>query len=139
MLEIKYVQISDREFWYSLDKHLPATEFDKKVRDKMGYVLWKDGRPAGLLRYHLFWDNTPFLTLIYVDKNFQGRGYGKKLLDFWEAEMKRKGYGMLMVSTQVNETSQHFYRKSGYRDCGCLVLDVPGHEQPMEMFMVKPM
>ena len=37
MLEIRYVQSEDKEFWYSLDKHLPEQEFDIKIRDKRGY------------------------------------------------------------------------------------------------------
>lgn len=37
MLEIRYVQLEDKEFWYSLDKHLPEQEFDIKIRDKRGY------------------------------------------------------------------------------------------------------
>lgn len=36
MLEIRYVRSEDKEFWYSLDKHLPEQEFDNKVRDKRG-------------------------------------------------------------------------------------------------------
>ena len=36
MTEIRYVQLEDRQFWYSLDKHLPEKEFEKKVRDKQG-------------------------------------------------------------------------------------------------------
>ena len=36
MLEIRYVQIEDKEFWYSLDKHLPEQEFACKVSDKRG-------------------------------------------------------------------------------------------------------
>ena len=43
----------------------------------------------------------------------------------------------LMTSTQVDESAQHFYRKIGYKDCGCLVLDIPELEQPMEMFLIK--
>jgi ribosomal protein S18 acetylase RimI-like enzyme len=54
-----------------------------------------------------------------------------------EAEMSKQGYKMIMTSTQVNEDAQHFYRKLGYKDCGCLVLDIPGFEQPLEMFMAK--
>ncbi len=38
---------------------------------------------------------------------------------------------------QVNETSQHFYRKLGYKDCGGFVIDIPKYEQPMEMFLIK--
>ena len=51
--------------------------------------------------------------------------------------MKEQGYGMLLTSTQVDEDAQHFYRRLGYRDCGGLVMDVPGYEQPMELFLVK--
>lgn len=39
MVEIRYVQLDDKEFWYSLDRHLPEQEFDKKIRDKRGYVI----------------------------------------------------------------------------------------------------
>lgn len=34
MIEIRYAKVSDKEFWYSLDKHLPETEFENKVREK---------------------------------------------------------------------------------------------------------
>lgn len=51
--------------------------------------------------------------------------------------MKSQGYDMLLTSTQVDEEAQHFYRKLGYKDCGGLIIDIPKHEQPMEMFFVK--
>ena len=137
MIEIKYVTEKDKEFWYSLDKHLPISEFDKKVRDKQGYVLWENGIPVGILRYNLFWDNTPFCTMLFVDWPFQKQGYGRKLMEYWEEEMKKAGYGMLLVSTQVDEGAQHFYRKIGYKDCGGFTIDIPGYEQPMEMFLSK--
>jgi len=136
-MQIRYVEKEDKEFWFSLDKHLAETEFEKKVRDKMGYVLIEDGQPIGLLRYNLFWDNTPFCTMLYIDWEHHKRGYGKELLAYWEADMKKAGYGMVMTSTQVDEEAQHFYRKLGYQDAGGFVVNVPGYEQPMEMLMVK--
>lgn len=30
-----------------------------------------------------------------------------------------------------------FYQKIGYKDCRCLVFDIPELEQPMEMFLIK--
>ena len=30
MTEIRYVQLEDKHFWYSLDKHLPEKEFEKR-------------------------------------------------------------------------------------------------------------
>ena len=137
MLEIRYVQYEDKEFWYTLDRHLPESEFENKVRDKRGYILLNDGMPIGLLRYNLFWDNTPFCTLLFVDWDSQNNGYGMMRMEYWEADMKRQGHGMLLTSTQVDEEAQHFYRKLGYKDCGGFVIDVPGYEQPMELFLIK--
>ena len=137
MISIRYVEKCDKEFWYSLDSHLSEEEFEKKVRDKMGYVLLNDGKPAGLLRYNLFWDNTPFCTLLFIDWNEQRKGLGKALMQHWEEDMRAKGYGMIFVSTQVDEAAQHFYRKIGYKDCGGIVIDIPDFAQPMELFMIK--
>ena len=137
MIEIRYVLLEDRKFWFSLDKHLLDQEFENKVRDNRGYVLLVDNKPIGLLRYSLFWDNTPFCNLIYISNDYQGKGYGKMLMEYWENDMKSQGYGMLLTSTQIDETAQHFYRKLGYQDCGSLVIDIVGYEQPMELFLVK--
>ncbi len=137
MLEIRYMQLCDKEPWYRLDRHLPEEEFLNKVRDKKGYVLLKDNALIGLLRYNLFWDNIPFCTLLFIDRNYQKQGYGKRLMEHWENDMKAQGYGMLLTSTQVDEEAQHFYRKLGYKDCGGIVIDIPRYKQPMELFLSK--
>ena len=137
MLEIRYVTEADKAFWYTLDKHLHEREFVLKVRDKRGYVISVDGKPIGIMRYNLIWDNTPFLTLIYIDDACHSKGYGKKAMLFWENEMRELGYKMLMTSTQVDEQAQHFYRKIGYKDRGGVFLDGTPVEQPQELFMIK--
>lgn len=138
MTDIRYVQYADKGFWYSLDKHLPEAEFDKKVRDRMGYVIIVNGCPAGIMRYNMFWDSVPFCTMLYIRTEHRRKGCGRQLLQYWESDMKSKGFGMLLTSTQVNETAQDFYRKSGFKDCGGMVIDIPKYSQPMEMFLVKP-
>lgn len=137
MITIQHVQNENKEFWFRLDKHLPEAEFDKKIRDRQGYVLFDGQTPVGVLRYNLFWDTVPFCNLLFIDWEHQRKGYGRKLMEFWENEMKTLGHDMVLVSTQADETAQHFYRKLGYRDAGGLLLNVPGHEQPMELFFVK--
>lgn len=137
MINIRYLQNDDKTFWFSLDKHLSEQEFYKKVRDKMGYVLLKNNVPAGILRYNLFWDNTPFCTMLFVDCHMRKKGYGKELMLHWEKDMKSQGYGMIMTSTQSDENAQHFYRHLGYQDAGALILNIPEYEQPAELFLVK--
>ena len=109
----------DKDDWYRLDRHITEEVYEEKIRNRQAYVLIEDGKVAGILRYNLFWDNTPFCTMLVVD------------------DMREQGYGLVMTSTQVNEEAQHFYRKLGYRDCGGFVVDIPGYEQPMEMIMIK--
>ncbi len=137
MVEIIYVQEADKEFWYQLDAHLPQQEFERKVRGKKGYVLSDNHKPIGILRYNLFWNILPFCTLIFIDCHRQRKGYGKRLMEHWEADMKRQGYDLLLTSTQVDEAAQHFYRKLGYKDCGGLIMDIPAYQQPMELFLSK--
>ena len=132
-MEIRHVRPEDREFWFRLDRHLSEEEFSRKVRDKMGYVLLREGVPAGILRYSLFWDNTPFCNLLYIDPAHQRRGLGRALMAHWEAEMARAGYALVMTSTLSNEEAQHFYRKLGYHDAGGLLL--PG--EPLELLFTK--
>jgi len=45
MVEIRYVQLEDKEFWYSLDRNLPEQEFVNKISDKRGYVLLENNKP----------------------------------------------------------------------------------------------
>lgn len=83
MVTVRYVQGVDKEFWFQLDRHLAEEEFEKKIRDKMGYVLLEDTVPIALLRYNLFWDNTPFCTLLFVDQKYQRKGYGKQIMEMF--------------------------------------------------------
>lgn len=137
MIDIRYAKISDKEFWFSLDGHLPEDEYENITRLRRGYILLQDGQPEGLLRYNLFWDSIPFCTLLYISEACRGRGYGKRLMAHWEREMKARGSGILLTSTRADETSQHFYRRLGYKDCGCLIMDTPGYAQPTEIFLAK--
>ena len=134
---IRPVEQWDKEEWYALDQHLPESVFDEKVRCGQGYVCVEGEKIIGVLRYNLFWDNTPFCTMLFIDSDHRNRSYGRRLMERWERDMKAQGYGMLMTSTQVDEDAQHFYRKLGYKDSGGFVVDVPGYEQPMEMIMIK--
>ena len=79
----------------------------------------------------------PFLNLLFILPAYRGKGYGTGAMAQWEQEMKKRGFKTLLISTQVDESAQFFYRKLGYVDCGGLVFQGTPFSQPMEMFMRK--
>ena len=139
MFKIRHAINSDKNFWFTLDNHISESELELKIRDKRGYIISDSEKLIGIMRYNLFWDNTPFLTLIHLDEAYHGKGFGRQTILFWENEMRELGYKMVMTSTQVDEEAQHFYRKLGYADRGYLDLANTPFEQPQEILMIKVM
>ncbi|MBQ8162724.1 MAG: GNAT family N-acetyltransferase [Clostridia bacterium] len=135
--QVRYAEDKDRDFWFSLDRHLPEDAFERKVRDGQGLVMEVAGEPAGILRWSLFWDTIPFCNLLYLKEGFRRRGYGRQLMDTWERKMAEAGYALVLTSTQSDEEAQHFYRALGYRDCGGFLLPFPGFEQSLEVILGK--
>lgn len=137
MFSISYATMEDKAYVLSYGNAMPPSEFDIKIRDKRCYILRYGNKIIGLMRFNLFCDFIPFLTLIYIDEAYRKKGFGAKAMSHWEDEMRNMGFKMIMTSTQVDEEAQHFYRKLGYKDMGSIVMDIPPYEQPLEMFLGK--
>ena len=137
MLTIRPVTQADRGFWMSIDTHVTAKGLDTNIFGELGYVIFLDQEPVGLFHFSLLWDNMPFLNFIFIKKEHRRAGLGKQAMEYWEAEMKRRGFSMTLVSTQADESAQFFYRALGYQDCGCLVLNNCPMAQPAELFLCK--
>lgn len=137
MVDVRPATLFDEAFWYKVDIHLPKALFKEKVRTGMLWIACLDHRPAGILRMGLFWDQLPFLNLLYIQPEHQRQDVGRALVTAWEKEMGQRGYPAVLTSTQSDEAAQHFYRKLGYQDCGCLMLTLPKLAQPMELFFIK--
>ncbi len=130
---IRYADINDFNILNSYDKHINAQELKNAIHQNRIYVMHIENKFIGWLRYNLFWDNMPFLNVLYLLEDYRGKGYGTVLIDFWERKMSEKNYGAVLTSTLSNEQAQFFYRKNGYVDCGSLLL--PG--EPLEIIMLK--
>jgi ribosomal protein S18 acetylase RimI-like enzyme len=137
MFSIVYAEMKDKHHFCNEWENLSESEFESKIRDRRCYIMRYDGNPIGFMRYNLIFDFIPFLTCMAIDESHQRKGFGTMAMGYWEDEMRSLGYKMIMVSTQVNEEGQHFYRKLGYKDIGAIVMDIPPYEQPMEMFLGK--
>lgn len=139
MLHLQPALPGDWPLWSTLDTHLPEAAFHRATREQLAYWITTGDRPIGILRHQFFWETIPFLTLLLLEAPYRGQGYGRAAMSLWDAQLIQAGHGMVLVSTQSDESAQHFYRKLGYRDCGYLLLDAPGYQQPAELFLSKPL
>ena len=108
----------DAELLAEADRHVPRERMRKLVSDGFVLAAFCGDSCAGWLRYGLFWDGIPFMNILFVLEEYRGNGIGTALVREWERLAAENGHDMVMTSTQANETSQHFYRKLGYRDLG---------------------
>ena len=121
MIKVTYADNQDYEYLKNHDSHIRTDVLRDKIVANEVIVLKEDDRQIGWLRYCLFSDVIPFMSMLYIEENYRSRGLGKKLVLFWENEMKRMGYTFVMTSSQSDEQAQHFYRKLGYKDSGALL------------------
>ena len=115
------------------DRHISPEELKSLI--SLGRVaVAEDGESfLGWMRWNLFWDNTPFLNMLYLLEPHRGKGYGKNMMAWWEREMHSQGFDTLMTSTASDEYAQHFYQKLGYSAVGGFAL--PG--EVYELIFVK--
>ena len=126
--EVHFQYISDN------DKHISKELIHTKIKENEIIIVSNiEGKNIGWLRYNYFWDNTPFMNMLNLDEDYRYKGIGKELVEFWENDMKSKGYELVMTSTLSNEQAQHFYRKLGYKDSGSLLLE----NEPLEIIFTK--
>ena len=131
-MTIRKASQKDLPFLLSHDRHIAADEIRSVVSLGRMLVL-EEEHIIGWLRWNLFWDNTPFMNMLYFLEGERGKGFGRQLVSHWEALMKAAGYALVMTSTQSDETAQHFYRRLGYVDSGALLLK----DEPLEIILTK--
>ncbi len=130
---IRYAESRDFALLKELDRHIPEEELRRILPEKRVILIFDGDEFAGWLRYGLFWDNIPFMNMLYILEGFRGRGFGRELASFWEGEMAKSGFRRVLTSTQSDERAQFFYRKIGYSECGALILP----NEPLEMIFTK--
>ncbi|WP_248930972.1 GNAT family N-acetyltransferase [Paenibacillus hamazuiensis] len=133
-MKIRTAAESDYEYIRDRDHHILHSLILPKIREKEIYIIRnEEDMNIGWMRYGYFWDNVPFMNMIWVDEPYRGKGIGKQVVLYWEGEMQKKGLTLVMTSTLANEKAQHFYRKLGYQDAGCLLIE----KEPLEIILTK--
>lgn len=130
---IRPAALTDLPFLAEHDRHVTPAELDNIIRLGRILLIEADGERVGWLRWNLFWDNTPFMNLLYLLDGHRMQGHGRALVRHWEQQMRERGYSTVMTSTQANEAAQHFYRHLGYADIGGFLQP----DEPYELILSK--
>lgn len=132
-MHIEIASEKDLAFLQTHDHHISEAELAYLISRARVYVLKQNEEIIGWLRWNLFWDNIPFMNMLYILEDYRGKSGGRQLVTFWEQQMRKLGYKLVMTSSQSDEQGQNFYRKLGYTDSGSLLL----RKEPLEIIFVK--
>lgn len=98
-MRIRAANVKDLSILRFNDRHIREAELENILRLNRVYIAEEEGNLKGWLRYNLFWDNTPFMNMLYVLEDSRGEGVGRRLVEYWEEQMRRLGYKTVMTST----------------------------------------
>lgn len=132
-MEIEFASLQDLLGIIEMDDSIDSELMEEKIQRQEILVAKEVKGIVALLRYSLFWDNTPFINLLLVKEEKRKEGIGTNLIQKWESEMKEKGYERVMTSSQSDETAQVFFKKLKYKEIGSF--EFP--EQEPELLFLK--
>src|SRR4051812_23489328 len=104
---------SDLPVLGTLDSHVSSDLLAELVSAGRVMVVEVEGSVVGCLRWGLFWDEVPFMNLLWVLPDWRGQGVGATLVRAWEGSQRAAGHTLVLTSTVSAETAQHFYRRLG--------------------------
>lgn len=132
-MNIRIAKQKDLDIICRHDKHISKEELKYSISRDRIYFSKVDGEFIGWLRHSLFWDNMPFMNMLFILDKHRGKGYGKLLVEYWENKMREQNYKFVMTSTSSDEYAQHFYVKLGYHTIGGFTLP----NNPYEIILIK--
>ncbi len=132
-MTINLATSNDFAYLSERDHHISIVMLKQKLEAGEILIAKENSTPIGYLRYNYFWDNTPFMNLLFLEESYRRKGFGSQLVKHWETLMQKKGYIRFMTSSLANEDAQFFYRKLGYKDAGSLLLP----DEVLEIIFIK--
>lgn len=134
-VSIRVASDSDLPFLCEVDRHVAPQVQAELVSQGRVMVAEIDGAAVAHLRWGMFWDEVPFMNLLWVVPERRGHGVGTTLIEAWERSQVATGHTMVLTSTVSAERAQHLYRRLGYVDSGALFLP----DEPTEIILRKPL
>jgi ribosomal protein S18 acetylase RimI-like enzyme len=110
-------------------------DFARRIADEQVWILEDDGALAGILVLEDAENGALLLDNVAVAPTAQGKGYGRALVEFAEAEARRRGHTQVRLYTnEVMTENIALYRRLGFAETGRV--SEKGYER---VYMAKPL
>ena len=94
---------------------------NQKLLNNEIIVAKSDRKSIGLLILDFLWNHMPFISLIWVDKNYRRLGVGRALLIFLEDYLIKNNNEQLISSSMENaQDAQTWHKHMGFKECGLI-------------------
>ena len=94
-------------------------DYDRRIADGQAWVLEDEDWLAGVLVLEDVSGGALLLDNVAVAPSAQGKGYGRALIAFAEAEARRRGHGEVRLYTHVlMRENLALYARLGFRETG---------------------
>lgn len=90
---------------------------DEKIDEEMEngiYLLEEEGKIKGMARF--FGESRKYIdiTTVYIDEEYRGKGYGKKIMQLMVKQALEKNKIPITQTALSNEVAKHIYEKMGF-------------------------
>jgi predicted GNAT superfamily acetyltransferase len=111
---------SDLEY-ISQDGYLPGEILLRKIDQGEVFILTLADRPMGYLMLDYFWSAIPYISLIWIQKEYRKKGHSRRLLNYVEVHLSQAGHAWLYSSSQADEPEpQAWHLHVGFKQCGVI-------------------
>lgn len=95
------------------ENYIKVKKFIKNIKIEDFYILELNNKHIGTM---MVWDNNGETTIInfYIYKNYRGKGYGRKFLNYIIKNVIKTNYFVLCVYKE-NYKARKFYKKFGFK------------------------
>lgn len=115
-----YPNIIDQDFLDKLPLSMPKEDLEKKKKEitegKSNYIVAEDGEKIiGMLKYSKAdqENDTAEIKALYILKEYQKQGIGKKMVNMATKEMAKAKYKNMIIGCIAQNPANEFYEKIG--------------------------
>lgn len=114
---VKSIRLNNKGFWQNLEDFKNIKDFVVDAQNDGGnfYGLFVDGKIIGMGGYINEGDKKAQVCKLHLNKDYQGNGLGKLLLNTIESDAKIKAYKKLVLHVSgTQEAAISLYKRNGY-------------------------